>query len=192
MGTMRIGDFMEGLQEAHNGTTSGVTSSNQQALTHDKDGPGRTASVRIQECSADSTCGAPACSHSHDEASIRAQQGLQAADAPRDAREKLMKERGYLFDWSLPSNVPDLCRELRVPEYFADDWLQGLPEGTRFKDAWPSLFVARRGTRSGLHIDTFGRYDVTCPREVMRAWSVHIHTYPHTHTHTHTHVYMSW
>ena len=31
---------------------------------------------------------------------------------------------GYLFDWNLPKNEPQLCDELRIPEYFASDWLQ--------------------------------------------------------------------
>jgi hypothetical protein len=64
----------------------------------------------------------------------------------------------YLFDWNLPDNAPHLCSELNIPIYFADDLLQRLPEGTMYRDAWPSLFVGPRGTRSGLHVDAFGRY----------------------------------
>ena len=35
----------------------------------------------------------------------------------------------YLFDWNLPDNAPALCEELSIPVYFADDFLQQLPEG---------------------------------------------------------------
>ena len=35
----------------------------------------------------------------------------------------------YLFDWNLPDNAPALCQEIRVPVYFADDFLQQLPVG---------------------------------------------------------------
>ena len=31
---------------------------------------------------------------------------------------------GYLFDWNLPKSEPQLCDELRIPAYFATDWLQ--------------------------------------------------------------------
>jgi tetratricopeptide (TPR) repeat protein len=33
---------------------------------------------------------------------------------------------GYLFDWNLPESAPELCDELRIPAYFASDWLQVL------------------------------------------------------------------
>ena len=34
----------------------------------------------------------------------------------------------YLFDWNLPDNAPALSAELNIPDYFADDLLQQLPE----------------------------------------------------------------
>ena len=30
---------------------------------------------------------------------------------------------GYLFDWNLPDSAPELCEELRIPAFFAADWL---------------------------------------------------------------------
>ena len=65
-------------------------------------------------------------------------------------------ESTYLFDWNLPDNAAELCSELSIPIYFEDDLLQLLPEGAMYHNAWPSLFVGPRGTRSGLHVDAFG------------------------------------
>jgi hypothetical protein len=64
----------------------------------------------------------------------------------------------YLFDWGLPGQVDEMLEEeFRVPRLFAGDLLQHLPPGSLFRDAWPSLFVGPKGTRSGLHVDSFGR-----------------------------------
>lgn len=38
-------------------------------------------------------------------------------------------EERYLFDWSLPLHCPALARELVVPRYFANDFLQRTPPG---------------------------------------------------------------
>ncbi|XP_056017847.1 bifunctional arginine demethylase and lysyl-hydroxylase JMJD6-B-like isoform X2 [Ostrea edulis] len=63
---------------------------------------------------------------------------------------------GYLFDWSLPIHCPKLVQELRVPRYFAGDFLQRTTEGSLYRDSWPSLFVAPAGLCSELHVDAFG------------------------------------
>jgi hypothetical protein len=64
----------------------------------------------------------------------------------------------YLFDWGLPGQVDEMLEEeFHVPRLFAGDLLQCLPPGSLFRDAWPSLFVGPKGTRSGLHVDSFGR-----------------------------------
>mmetsp|Transcript_46767 Transcript_46767/g.146643 ORF Transcript_46767/g.146643 Transcript_46767/m.146643 type:complete len:307 (-) Transcript_46767:521-1441(-) len=63
----------------------------------------------------------------------------------------------YIFDWNLPGNAPDLVDELRIPKFFSGDLLQHLPEGSLYREAWPSLFIGPKGSRSGLHIDAFGR-----------------------------------
>ena len=62
----------------------------------------------------------------------------------------------YLFDWSLPINCPDLVKELRIPKYFANDYLQGTLVGSLYQDSWPSLFIAPAGITSELHVDAFG------------------------------------
>lgn len=63
---------------------------------------------------------------------------------------------GYLFDWSLPIHCPRLMEKLRIPRYFAGDFLQRTSEGSLYKDSWPSLFVAPAGLCSELHVDAFG------------------------------------
>jgi hypothetical protein len=80
--------------------------------------------------------------------------------------------KGYLFDWNLPDNAPNLCSEISIPAYFADDLLQQLPEGAMYRDAWPSLFVGPRGTRSGLHIDAFGSNFWMAVLEGTKRWKL--------------------
>jgi len=62
-------------------------------------------------------------------------------DRHRDRQTQTSPCDTYLFDWNLPDNAPELCKEIRVPVYFADDFLQQLPVGAMYRDAWPSLFV---------------------------------------------------
>ena len=81
--------------------------------------------------------------------------------------------QSYLFDWNLPDNAPELCSELSIPAYFADDLLQQLPEGAMYRDAWPSLFVGPRGTRSGLHIDAFGSNFWMAVLEGTKRWKLY-------------------
>jgi len=64
-----------------------------------------------------------------------------------------------LFDWPLQQECPELlAQHMRVPKYFAQDWLQRVPpsQPLHWRDFWPSLFVGRNGTFSGAHVDTFG------------------------------------
>jgi hypothetical protein len=65
-------------------------------------------------------------------------------------------ERRYLFDWSLPLYAPELAAELTIPKYFSGDLLQRTELGSKYRDSWPSLFVAPAGLVSELHVDTFG------------------------------------
>jgi hypothetical protein len=151
---MRVADFMEGLGETcDKGEDLGMMSASVSGSdTHDQQENTRVQSHEHKEGAMDITTGAAS-----DGAEPERHAATQKPDNCVSARDRMMQEKGYLFDWSLPSNVPELCEELRIPEYFSKDWLQCLPEGTLFRDAWPSLFVARKGTRSGLHVDTFGR-----------------------------------
>ena len=64
-----------------------------------------------------------------------------------------------LFDWPLPRHCPELLTQhMRMPKYFAQDWLQRVPphQQLRYRDSWPSLFVGRNGSFSGAHTDVFG------------------------------------
>lgn len=67
-----------------------------------------------------------------------------------------LKEPLYLFDWSIPTHAPDLAEELRIPKYFAGDFLQRTAPGSLYRDSWPSLFIAPKGLHSDLHVDAFG------------------------------------
>jgi len=63
--------------------------------------------------------------------------------------------QSYCHDWSIPLHCPELLHGLRVPKYFAGDYLQHAPEGSLYRDTWPSLFIGAKGTYSELHVDTF-------------------------------------
>lgn len=65
-------------------------------------------------------------------------------------------QKQYLFDWSLPLYAPELLDSMTIPCFFAQDFLQRLEPGSKYREVWPSLFVAAAGLRSGLHIDAFG------------------------------------
>jgi histone arginine demethylase JMJD6 len=67
----------------------------------------------------------------------------------------------YLVDWSLPHHCPHLFESsdspiFNLPKYFAMDLLQLCPEGSLYKDSWPSLFIGPKDSLSSLHVDTFG------------------------------------
>jgi hypothetical protein len=70
----------------------------------------------------------------------------------------------YLVDWSLPQHCPQIFDDddeetppaFVLPQYFAMDLLQLCPEGSLYKDTWPSLFIGPKGSQSSLHVDTFG------------------------------------
>lgn len=53
----------------------------------------------------------------------------------------------YLYDASVPLKLPSLTGAIRVPRYFAHDFLQRTMRTHAFAASWPSLFVVR-GTSS--------------------------------------------
>jgi len=63
----------------------------------------------------------------------------------------------FIFDWPLPINCPQVMDDFTMPKYFANDFLQ-IVEYEDLRDSWPSLFIAHKGTHSGLHIDAFGSH----------------------------------
>ncbi|GAB5369840.1 hypothetical protein AAMO2058_001440900 [Amorphochlora amoebiformis] len=61
----------------------------------------------------------------------------------------------YCHDWSIPLHAPHLMENFRIPKYFAGDYLQHMPQGSKYADTWPSLFVGGTGTYSEVHVDAF-------------------------------------
>jgi hypothetical protein len=58
---------------------------------------------------------------------------------------------------SSPSPSPSPSLPLfQLPKYFAMDLLQLCPNGSLYKDTWPSLFIGPTNSQSSLHVDTFG------------------------------------
>ena len=96
-----------------------------------------------------------------------------AGTVPGDEFIRLAREgktSRYLFDYSLPANRPDLAEELSIPMYFANDLLQGTPEGSLYREGWPSLFVAPQGSLSELHVDSFGSHFMMALLEGTKRW----------------------
>jgi len=86
----------------------------------------------------------------------------------------------YLYDASVPLKLPSLSESVRVPAYFAHDYVQRTMRLTAFSRSWPSLFVAARGTRSSLHVDQWqGHFFMAMVRGTKR-WTVfHRSSTPH-------------
>ena len=71
-------------------------------------------------------------------------------------------------DLALPT--PGTVDSFRMPVYFAHDLLQLCPEGSLYRNTWPSLFVGGAGTRSGLHVDSFGSHFWMLLLEGRKQW----------------------
>mmetsp|Transcript_22060 Transcript_22060/g.62019 ORF Transcript_22060/g.62019 Transcript_22060/m.62019 type:complete len:410 (+) Transcript_22060:120-1349(+) len=75
----------------------------------------------------------------------------------------------YLFDVGLPLRSK---ADFRVPRYF-ENVLDHLPEGCMYKSQWPSLFVGKKGSMSGLHVDAFGSHFWMCVFEGRKRWRLY-------------------
>lgn len=64
----------------------------------------------------------------------------------------------YLFDWSLPLHCPALASKFTLPHLFSENYLTMTSDSALYHNSWPSLFIASKGTHSGLHIDAFGSH----------------------------------
>ncbi|KAJ9444166.1 F-box protein [Diplonema papillatum] len=63
----------------------------------------------------------------------------------------------YMHDWGIPKKCPKLLADYVVPKYFVQDYLRKTeddPNTFPYRDSWPSLFLGKAGTGSGLHIDS--------------------------------------
>ena len=58
-----------------------------------------------------------------------------------------------------------------MPKWFTPDLLQTLAPGSRYRDVWPSLFVAPAGLRSDLHVDAFGSHFWMALFEGRKRWT---------------------
>ena len=74
---------------------------------------------------------------------------LRAVATPAAAGAELE----YLFDWPLPVHCPEMLSDLKILSYFSQDLFQRTPEGSLYRDSWPSLFVGPPGSACSLHID---------------------------------------
>eukprot|EP00039_Didymoeca_costata_P012864 m.187407 g.187407 ORF g.187407 m.187407 type:complete len:723 (-) comp15608_c0_seq2:5437-7605(-) len=70
-----------------------------------------------------------------------------------DALENGKADGMYLFDCSIPKYLPTLLENLRIPRYFAHDYLTRTMRDHAWSKAWPALFVGAAGTQSSLHVD---------------------------------------
>eukprot|EP00965_Chrysotila_dentata_P058828 1951885-Pleurochrysis_carterae.AAC.1 len=52
----------------------------------------------------------------------------------------------------LLQHSPELLRELRIPKYFCNDFLQRCAPASLYRESWPSLFIGPRGSACGLHV----------------------------------------
>lgn len=78
----------------------------------------------------------------------------------------------YLYDCAIPLKLPSLMGAIRVPRYFAHDFLQRTRYSHAFTASWPSLFVAAPHTRSSLHVDQWqGNFWMAMVRGTKR-WSL--------------------
>ena len=78
----------------------------------------------------------------------------------------------YLYDCAIPLKLPSLTQSVRVPRYFAHDFMQRTRLTHAFSASWPSLFVAAPGTRSSTHVDQWtGNFWMAMVRGVKR-WTL--------------------
>jgi histone arginine demethylase JMJD6 len=59
----------------------------------------------------------------------------------------------YLYDVSIPKQLPGLLEHLRIPRYFVHDFLTRTMHPHPWSLNWPSLFVGSVGTCSSIHVD---------------------------------------
>jgi hypothetical protein len=73
----------------------------------------------------------------------------------------------YLYDVSLPKQLPAIVAHTCIPRYFCHDYLQRTMHKHTYSKSWPSFFIAEPGTCSSLHVDQvgFSRIAHACTRE---------------------------
>lgn len=59
----------------------------------------------------------------------------------------------YLYDLSLPLQLPGLLEHVFLPRYFAHCYLQQTMRLHCFSRSWPTLFIGAAGSQAKLHVD---------------------------------------
>jgi len=59
----------------------------------------------------------------------------------------------YIYDLSLPLQLPGLLDHVRMPRYFAHCYLQQTMRPHCCQRSWPTLFIGRAGSQAKLHVD---------------------------------------
>mmetsp|Transcript_31093 Transcript_31093/g.75684 ORF Transcript_31093/g.75684 Transcript_31093/m.75684 type:complete len:581 (+) Transcript_31093:76-1818(+) len=87
----------------------------------------------------------------------RAAQAADSSDLVRlaDAMDRVQQgEEGlYVYDVSLPLQMPALLEHVFLPRYFAHDYLQQTMRKHCFSKSWPTFFLGAQGSHSSLHVD---------------------------------------
>ncbi|CAK4670435.1 hypothetical protein LEN26_010978 [Aphanomyces euteiches] len=111
-------------------------------------------------------------------------------DGPRLSLRDFIAQKAsaqlYVHDVSIPLHFPGLAETMNIPAYFAGDFLQLAPQGSLYRETWPSLFLGPASTESQTHIDSFGSNFWMALMEGRKRWllvhpdDVHL-LYPHWH-----------
>mmetsp|Transcript_74069 Transcript_74069/g.176384 ORF Transcript_74069/g.176384 Transcript_74069/m.176384 type:complete len:730 (-) Transcript_74069:9-2198(-) len=81
-------------------------------------------------------------------------------------------EKLYLYDLSLPLQLPTLLDHVRIPRYFAHCRLQRTRLRHCFDRSWPTLFIGAKGTHSRLHVDQWHGHFWMTVASGSKNWSI--------------------
>ena len=90
------------------------------------------------------------------------------------------RRKYYLFDSSMDGlcDRDSLARHIRIPKYFAGEWLRRIPPTVLSQEIWsqnnhwPSLFLGSGDTESGIHVDNFNSNFLMYLVEGKKHWKV--------------------
>ena len=76
-----------------------------------------------------------------------------------DMMDGHLNKEWYIFDSGLPEECPQLLQELVIPRFVTNDFMKRIlwtdPENQDAYSGHPSIFVGERGSRGGLHRDSY-------------------------------------
>mmetsp|Transcript_13125 Transcript_13125/g.29580 ORF Transcript_13125/g.29580 Transcript_13125/m.29580 type:complete len:489 (+) Transcript_13125:343-1809(+) len=78
----------------------------------------------------------------------------------------------YLYDLSLPLQLPLLLEHIKLPRYFTHCRLQQTRLRHCFDRSWPTLFIGAKGTHSRLHVDQWHGHFWMTVVSGSKHWSV--------------------